>query len=495
MLLALLLLLLLLLMSNTLFSRVILQCFLLCRPRFKFGQQLKQLKDGILERTRSKRNKNDAIPHGLTKDPAMLDSLEIGKSITITEEESPGHESCESAGSDSLYDLSLETFRQHVIPNPHKDTIEEELDPEPDFEKVPDSLGEESLMSQSDSNASSLVFNRLIVDTDDSNDEVDAESNPVSPTITLNNYESSLKAKSFPTSNKPVPSQRSCLPKVDDLHQTENPMTSSSSSPCLSDHTKKPKRKPITLPRNKSLRIKATTYSSDSIDSPVLSRDISRKNRPQTVPRKWYRHVSENGALSSSKPEEKPVIIPRKSSGTLQDLEDAEPPVPKPRIKKQRKSFKSSVEDSERFDDLVDTITSLPNTNESGTLTPGSSLLIERKAHSIGTIRKHQLLRPMSSCSVDTRLPPNSSIFHKSVSSEELNDKDKSDLTLAIAPAIEMAPFEDDGDLRDHFIEKNRRSKTTSRIMRNRSQLIEVKGTLLFIKHISSSLLVVFFLQ
>ncbi|XP_065919668.1 uncharacterized protein [Dysidea avara] len=472
------------------------------KPRFRFGQQLKQFKDGILERTRTKRTKGDAS-NNPAKDPSILDSLEIGKPITmkgLAEEESPGHESCESAGSDSLYDLSLETVRHHVIPNPLEDAYKGELDNEqlePDFEKVPDSLGGDSQISQSDSNASSLVFNQLIVDTDDSNDEVDIDA---SPTSILNNFDNNLETNLFLSSNKPVPSQRNPSPKVDNDHyQTENPMISSSRSPCLHHAADRRKRKPVTLPRNKSLRLTAATTGedSDSIDSPLFSSDISRKNRPQTMPRNMYKHVAENGVLASSaKPKifkEKPPIIPRKSSGTLEDLEDAKPPIPKPRLKKTKKlnSIRKPTLDKEHSEDTVDTVSLLPavitlNSNKADTpptRSPGNSPLIERKAYSVGAVRNHQLLRPMSSCSVDARLSPNPSLVSniaKSVSSEELNDEEKSDLTLAIAPAIEMAPFEGDENFRDRFKEKKRRSKTlkaTTRLseMRSRSQLIEVK--------------------
>jgi len=465
--------------------------FLLCRPRFKFGQQLKQFKDGILERTRTKRNKTDTS-NDPTKDLLLCDSMEIEKPITMErlekEEESPGHESCGSAGSDSLYDLSLETIQHHVIPNPK---AMENSQIEPDFEKVPTSLGGDSQISQSDSNASSLVFKNLIVDTDDSND--DADSSPVSPKIIFNNSDSNLETNLY--LKQAVPLQRNLSPKVDDYHQTENLMISSASSPCLKANTDQPKkRKPVTLPRKRSLKLTAATtgVDSDSVDSPLFSRDISRNNHPQTMPRKIYQHVTENGALSKPKiVKEKPPIIPRKSSGTLEGLGDAELPVPKPRVKKLQKlnSIKKPSLDKETSKDVVDqadAITLLPtdklNTNEASVSThsPKGSPLIERKALSVGAIRKHQLLRPMSSCSVDARLPTRSSLITKSVSSEELNDEEK--LTLTVAPAIEMAPFEGDESFRDRFVKKSRRSKTlkaTTRLseMRKRSQLIEVKGT------------------
>ena len=463
---------------------------MLCRPRFKFGQQLKQFKDGILERTRTRRYKTD-VSNDPTKDLSLCDSIEIEKPIKGHEkEESPGHESCGSAGSDSLYDLSLETFQHHVIPSPKAmDNSQLELD----FEKVPTSLGGDSQISQSDSNASSLVFKNLIVDTDDSNDELDADSSPVSPKTIFNNSDSNLETNLY--LKQAVPLQRNLSPKVDDYHQTENLMISSASSPCLNANTGQPKkRKPVTLPRKQSLKLTAATtgVDSDSVNSPLFSRDIPRNYRPQTVPRKIYRHVTENGALSRPKiVKEKPPIIPRKSSETFVGLGNAELPVPKPRVKKQQKlnSIKKPSPDKETSKDVVDLAdaitplpTAKPNTNEAGVSThsPKGSPFIERKALSVGAIRKHQLLRPMSSCSVDARLTARSSLITKSVSSEELNDEEK--LTLTIAPAIEMAPFEGEESFRDRFVEKSRRSKTlkaTTRLseMRSRSQLIEVKGT------------------
>jgi len=415
----------------------------------------------------------------------------------------PETASCGSAGSDSLYDMSLEVHQQNSIPNPEDDSpfSKSKLD-ELDFEKVPNSLESDMLVDPDDDSNVSSTFNLVI--SDESNDEVGtSDSCPVSPDA---NLEDSSSESSFSVSKKSLPQQQEGqISKVNtsnhlidnglkSLPNTSNTeiktslyashVTRSLDSPHLDTAAEKPKRKPVTLPRRKS-DIVISSAGNPSTCMYSGTDDAFRKH-PKITPRRSNSEQAFAPNITFHKADKvKPPVIPRRTSSTkLKDGDTSRsPPIPKPRVKKRKvrtvPATKSSSNEGspELHTATTNAVTHLSTfKNDFCSLSAQNSPVTTRKVFCDEINFKKQLLRPLSSYTDAIASPMNSrtQILPKSASNDELKDvKDPSVLPSA-APAIEMAPFEE--DWQERFMQHKRRSKTLGK-MRIRSQLIEVKGT------------------
>ena len=392
-----------------------------------------------------------------------------------------------SVGSDSLYDLSLEKY-QDLSPSAKSKQIET------DFERVPSSLGSDMVGDLDDnSNASSLFY---LVVSDESNDEETPDSCPVSPDA---NLDTSSESSLFSVSKKLLPQQQlfksnddndmtKSLPSSNIVEVETNSSSIDSSS--LNTNAGKPKRKPATLPRRTAdIKTSPATSNSSTGLRPFATDSLIRKQCPKTMPR---RSNSDGVPQTSSAPvitphkvdKAKPPVTPRKRSPSTEGVDTATPttaPVPKPRRK--RNTVPTKPSDNQRSPELPKAVSVFKRDFYSGNVSwsAENSPVMTRKVHSDEPLYMKQYLRPLSTCSGGLTTPRNSQLMKlipKSASSDYLNGGESSVILPSATPAIEMAPFEE--DWKERFTHHQRRSKTFKfpGMMRVRSQLIEVKGTM-----------------
>ena len=465
------------------------------RPRFRIGQQFKQLKDGLIERTRTRQIKNtgkslESSPSCDAVDPARPSQLEEVAEETVSSRSG-------SVGSDSLYDLSLE---KHQDPSPDESPSTKNRQVETDFERVPSSPGSDILVDPDDnSNASSLFY--LVITDDESNDEeTTPDSCPVSPEA---NLDTSSESSLFSVSKKLLPQQgKGQSLKHNDIianslssNIVEVETNSTLDSPCLNTTAGKPKRKPATLPRRKVDNETPSATSSPSTgilsfatDSPI------RKHCPKTMPKRsnsdGIPQVSSAPVMSPHKlDKEKPPVVPRKRSPSTEGVDtttSTSAPVPKPRRKRNtvytapERGISKLSTTNQRSPELPKTQFSVFKKDfyaSNVSWSAENSPVMGRKVHSDERTNMQQHLRPLSTCSgqLTTR---NSKLIPKSASADYLKGEEGPLILPSATPAIEMAPFEE--DWKERFTHHKRRSKTLKHpgMMRVRSQLIEVKGTM-----------------
>lgn len=439
-----------------------------------------------MERTRrsvrTKKNSSDtAMELSLSWD--ITDPARPSKLKEVTEET----ESCGSAGSDSLYNMSLEGHQQSLPDTDGDSSSTKDKPEEPDFEKVPSLFGSYELPDPDRNSNASSTFSLVI--TDESNDEETSGSCPVSPGSSINSpSESSL----YLVPKKPL--HQPCKEHLSEFggnnHLIDNdvrsvPSSNSVVSPCLSTNLTnspcsdatpdRPKRKPVTLPRRKVDLIKSPAVDDTSIDIPYFTTDgLSRKQHPRrTVPKRSNSArmpaSSVPNMILHKSDKEKPPVAPRRNPANTEDIQ-IPVPIPKPRRKRK-----------ERHTEPVDPVTSLSTFKSdfyenNVSWSAESSPIITRK---VNEATDFKLLRPLSTYTgrVITTANSQTKIIPKSASNDELNIEHDPPLSPSLAPAIEMAPFEEDWQGR-FMPEHKRRSKTLRNLsmMRCRSQLIEMIG-------------------
>lgn len=421
--------------------------------------------------------------------------------------------SCGSAGSDSLYDMSLEKSQLDSVsdtasrPSSAKSkVVESDLEKvETDFEKVPSSLGSDVIVDPDGNSNGSSLFNLVV--TDESNDE-GSDSCPVSPDV---NLDSSSGSSLFSVSKKPQAQQEKVntdnhlidnnaksLPSSSVGVKTDTCLSHTVGTPHVNTTAGGPERKPATLPRSKVDNVTPPATGSPSLRMPPFASDgPSRKVCPKIMPRR----SSSEGILQVSSPpvlpyrksdKEKPPVMPRKNSGNSEDV-DRTAPIPKPRRKRNTVTNApervvpkpSSNQGSPGLQVNTKAVTQLStfkkDFNDGGNISwsAENSPVMFRKVLPTELENMKQLLRPLSSYSGGLTPPMSSQrkIMPKSASTDQLKGEESLMMLPSANPAIEMAPFEE--HWQERFMGHNRRSKTMkySGMMRIRSQLVEVKGT------------------
>lgn len=428
--------------------------------------------------------------------PLSCDTGELARPSQLEEvaEEVLETASSGSVGSDSLYDLSLEKYHDSV---PGLSPSAKSKQIETDFERVPSSLGSDMLGDPDDnSNTSSLFYLDI---SDELNDEETPDSCPVSPDA---NLDTSSKSSSLFSVSKKFLSQQQLFKSNDDNDILTKSLPSSNivevetnsgsiDSPCLNTNAEKPKRKPATLPRRTADNKTSSATSNLSTGMrPFATDGLIRKQCPKTIPRRsnsdGITQVSSTPVITPHKVDkEKPPVAPRKRSPSAEGVDATTPttaPVPKPRRKRNAVHTPTKPSDNQGSPELPKALSIFKKDFYSGNVSwsAENSPVMTRKVDPDEVTYMKQHLRPLSTCSGGLTTPRNSQLIKlipKSASSDYLNGEENSVISPSATPAIEMAPFEE--DWKERFTHHKRRSKTLKfpGMMRVRSQLIEVKGT------------------
>ena len=426
-----------------------------------------------------------------------VDSVKLTQLQGINEEASET-KSCGSAGSDSLYDLSLEKSQDPVSDSASSSPSTKNKLVETDFEKVPSSLGSDMIADPDGYSNASSSFNLLVI-SDESNDE-ETDSCPVSPVVSL---DTSSESSLFSVSKKPLAQHEKVengsqqidnapksLPGNIEL-ETNTCVSHLKDDPCLNTTAKRFKKKPVTLPRRKVDTVTLTPLTTGYRPTACATDGPSRKLSPRFMAKR----SSSAGTLqvfsypTIAPDKDKPPVTPRKN---LISTSGTSPPVPKPRRKRNTVHTASPGKvatkppNNQRSPELKENITvvsqlsAFKRDESDGKISRSAenSPAMPRKVIPPELKNLKQLLRPMSSYTGDLATPTSSRSRNipKSASTDQLRGEESA-LTLRPAmPAIEMAPFEE--NWQERFMQHNRRSKTLRLSgMRVRSHLIEIKGT------------------